>query len=81
VLSGVKVGEHGMVGSMGVASKDVAPFTVVGGIPAKTDQDKIDRPRKSCESRFETKIMRSSTRRVQIVAELARNRKNHGSAC
>ncbi len=35
VLSGVKVGEHGMVGSMGVASKDVEPFHVVGGIPAK----------------------------------------------
>ena len=36
VLSGVTVGEHGMVGSMGVASKNVEPFTVVGGIPAKT---------------------------------------------
>jgi acetyltransferase-like isoleucine patch superfamily enzyme len=35
VLSGVKVGEHGMVGSGGVASKDVDPFTVVAGIPAK----------------------------------------------
>jgi acetyltransferase-like isoleucine patch superfamily enzyme len=35
VLSGVKVGEHGMVGSMGVASKNVEPFTIVGGIPAK----------------------------------------------
>ncbi len=35
VLSGVKIGEHGMVGSMGVASKDVPPFTVVAGIPAK----------------------------------------------
>jgi acetyltransferase-like isoleucine patch superfamily enzyme len=35
VLSGVKVSEHGMVGSMGVASKDVPPFTVVAGIPAK----------------------------------------------
>jgi acetyltransferase-like isoleucine patch superfamily enzyme len=35
VLSGVTVGEHGMVGSLGVASKDVAPFHVVGGIPAK----------------------------------------------
>ena len=35
VLSGVKVGEHGMVGSMGVASKDVEPFHIVGGIPAK----------------------------------------------
>ena len=35
VLSGVKVAEHGMVGSLGVASKDVEPFHVVGGIPAK----------------------------------------------
>ncbi len=35
VLSGVNIGEHGMVGSMGVASKSVEPFTVVAGIPAK----------------------------------------------
>jgi acetyltransferase-like isoleucine patch superfamily enzyme len=32
----VTVGEHGMVGSMGVASKNVEPFNIVGGIPAKT---------------------------------------------
>jgi len=36
VLSGVRVGEHGMVGSMGVASKDVDDYHIVGGIPAKT---------------------------------------------
>jgi acetyltransferase-like isoleucine patch superfamily enzyme len=35
VLSGVKIGEHGMVGSLGVASKNVEAFTVVAGIPAK----------------------------------------------
>jgi len=35
VLSGVKVGEHGMVGSMGVASKDVSPFHIVAGVPAR----------------------------------------------
>ena len=35
VLSGVRVGEHGIVGSMGVASKDVSPYHIVGGIPAK----------------------------------------------
>lgn len=35
VLSGVRVAEHGIVGSMGVASKDVSPFHIVGGIPAK----------------------------------------------
>ena len=36
VLSGVKVGEHGMVGAMGVATKDVEPYHVKGGIPART---------------------------------------------
>ncbi|HEV2468346.1 MAG TPA: acyltransferase [Candidatus Sulfotelmatobacter sp.] len=35
VLSGVKVAEQGIVGSMGVASKDVSPYHIVGGIPAK----------------------------------------------
>ena len=35
VLSGVKVGEHGIVGSIGVASKNVEPFHVVAGVPAK----------------------------------------------
>lgn len=36
VLSGVTVKEHGIVGSMGVASKDVERFHIVAGIPAKT---------------------------------------------
>jgi len=36
VLSGVKVGEHGMVGAMGLATKDVEPYHIKGGIPART---------------------------------------------
>jgi acetyltransferase-like isoleucine patch superfamily enzyme len=35
VMSGVKVGEHGLVGSLGVATKDVPPYTISVGIPAK----------------------------------------------
>jgi acetyltransferase-like isoleucine patch superfamily enzyme len=35
VLSGVKVGEHGMVGSMAVVPKNVEPYHIVVGIPAK----------------------------------------------
>jgi acetyltransferase-like isoleucine patch superfamily enzyme len=46
VLSGVRVNEHGMVGSMGVASKDVPAFNVVGGIPAKTIKVKTIAPEK-----------------------------------
>jgi len=45
VLSGVKVGEHGLVGSMGVAAKDVEPYHVVVGIPAKTAKVKPLRPK------------------------------------
>ena len=44
VLSGVTVGEHGMVGSMGVAPKDVAPYHVVAGIPAHTVKVKTIAP-------------------------------------
>ena len=44
VLSGVNVGEHGMVGSIGVASKDVAPYHVVAGVPAKTIKVKTIAP-------------------------------------
>jgi acetyltransferase-like isoleucine patch superfamily enzyme len=54
VLSGVTVGEHGMVGSMGVASKNVEPFHIVGGIPAKTIKVKSIAPedaRKAFEKR------------------------------
>ena len=35
VLSGINVGEHGLVGSMGVASKNVLPFHIVVGVSAK----------------------------------------------
>jgi len=54
VLSGVTVGDHGMVGSAGVASKDVEPFHIVGGIPAKTIKVKSIAPeeaRKAFEKR------------------------------
>lgn len=44
VLSGVRVAEHGMVGSMSVASKDVPPYHVVGGVPAKTIKVKTIAP-------------------------------------
>jgi acetyltransferase-like isoleucine patch superfamily enzyme len=44
VLSGVRVAEHGLVGSIGVASKDVPAFHVVGGVPAKTIKVKTIAP-------------------------------------
>jgi acetyltransferase-like isoleucine patch superfamily enzyme len=35
VMSGVRVHEHGLLGSMGVATKDIDPFTISVGVPAK----------------------------------------------
>ncbi len=49
VLSGVTVGEHGMVGSMGVAPKDVPAYHIVGGIPAKTLKVKTIAPQTAKE--------------------------------
>ena len=35
ILSGVRIGDGAVVGARAVVTKDVAPYTVVGGVPAK----------------------------------------------
>ena len=35
VMSGVRIHEHGLLGSMGVATKDIQPYNISVGIPAK----------------------------------------------
>jgi len=44
VMSGVKVAEHGLLGSMGVATRDVPPYTISVGIPAKPVKTKTIAP-------------------------------------
>ena len=36
ILSGVPIGDGGIIGSRAVVTKDVPPYTIVGGVPAKT---------------------------------------------
>ncbi len=55
VLSGVTVREHGMVGSMGVAAKDVEAYHVVAGIPAKTAKVKTIAPEAIKQAAMEQK--------------------------
>ncbi len=44
VLAGTKVGEHSMVGALAVATKDVRPYHVNVGIPAKSVRVKPNAP-------------------------------------
>ena len=44
VLAGVRVGEHSMVGAVAVATKDVRPYHVNVGIPAKSVRVKPNAP-------------------------------------
>ena len=44
ILAGVHVNEQGMVGAMAVATKDVRPYHVYVGIPAKSVRVKPNAP-------------------------------------
>jgi acetyltransferase-like isoleucine patch superfamily enzyme len=45
VMSGVRVHEHGLLGSMGVATRDIEPYTVAVGIPGKAVKVKSVAPK------------------------------------
>ena len=57
VLAGVHVGEEGMVGANAVATKDVRPYHVYVGIPAKSERVKPNAPEPGT-------ILRTSEHRV-----------------
>ena len=42
ILSGVKIGDGAIIGTRAVVTKDVPPYTIVGGIPAKEIRKRFD---------------------------------------
>jgi phosphonate metabolism protein (transferase hexapeptide repeat family) len=43
ILPGITVGDGAAVGAGAVVSKDVAPYTIVGGVPARPIRERFDR--------------------------------------
>ena len=42
ILSGVTIGDGAVIGSRAVVTKDVEPYTIVGGVPAKPIRKRFD---------------------------------------
>ncbi len=42
ILSGVTIGDGAIIGSRAVVTKDVPPYTIVGGVPAKSIRRRFD---------------------------------------
>lgn len=42
ILAGVRIGDGAVIGSRAVVTRDISPYTIVGGVPARTIRKRFD---------------------------------------
>ena len=77
ILSGVTIGDGAIIGSRAVVTKDVEPYTIVGGVPAKPirkrfDDETIQKLEDICWWNWDENQIRQSIKAIQHgdIAEL-----------
>lgn len=71
ILSGVNIGDGAVIGACALVNKDVAPYTIVGGVPAKIIKKRFDD--KTIEKLLQIKWWNWSDKKIQKNIEILQN--------
>ena len=80
ICDGVTVGAHSVLAAGSVVTKDVPPYSVAGGVPARVLYDRRDRPRRPRRPDALAELDRRVTEQWRDVLERCRTDTAHGVA-
>lgn len=72
ILSGVNVGDGAVLGACSLITKDIPPYTIVGGVPAKIIKKRFDD--KTIKNLLKTKWWNWSNEKIQKNTEILSNK-------